>query len=52
MICIDKSSRSHQVLVEAQHFIVTLLSSEDEWVSRVMAEPGGPAGEAEEGQLR
>lgn len=42
LVCIDKSSRNHQVLVEAQHFIVTLLSSEDEWVSRVMAEPGDP----------
>jgi len=42
LVCIDKSSRNHQVLVEAQHFIVTLLSSEDEWVSRVMAEQGDP----------
>jgi flavin reductase (DIM6/NTAB) family NADH-FMN oxidoreductase RutF len=42
LVCIDKSSRSHEVLVNAPHFIVTLLSKEDEWVSRIMAEPGDP----------
>ncbi|MGC9071448.1 MAG: flavin reductase family protein [Acidilobus sp.] len=42
LMCIDKSSRNHGVLLEAEHFIVTLLGKDDEWISRIMAEPGDP----------
>ncbi len=42
LICVDKGSRNHRVLVEADYFIVTLLGKGDEWISRIMAEPGPP----------
>lgn len=42
LICIDKGSRNHRVLVSAEHFIVTLLGKGDEWISRIMAQPGDP----------
>ncbi|MGC9113117.1 flavin reductase family protein [Acidilobus sp.] len=40
LICIDRSSRSHEVLTQAPYFIVTMLSKDDEWLSRLMDEPG------------
>lgn len=42
LVCIDKSSRNHEVLVQAEHFIVTMLGSSDEWIARIMAEPADP----------
>ncbi len=42
LICVDKGSRNHRVLVTADHFIVTLLGKGDEWISRIMAEPEDP----------